>query len=80
MEQWWKRNSKVALGDYTEAQVEDITGCIPLLLDICVVDGKINLDVMAFRNIYHHAMAFERKIRTKTRDKPLEWTLYVKLV
>jgi len=80
MEQWWERNSNVALGDYTKAQVEDITGCIPWLLDICVVDGKIDLNVMAFRDIYHQAAAFEQKIKTETRDKPIEWKLYVELV
>jgi len=80
MEQWWERNSKVALGDYTKAQVEDITGCIPFLLDKCVVDGKIDLNVEAFLDIYHEAAAFELKIKTKTRDKPSEWKLYVELV
>lgn len=76
MEQWWERNSKVALGDYTKAQVEDITGCIPLLLDICVVDGKIDLDVTAFRDIYHQAAGFEQKIKAETRDKPIYWELH----
>lgn len=80
MEQWWERNSRVALGDYTKAQVEDITGCIPLLLDICVVDGKIDLDVTAFRNIYHQAAAFEQKIIPETRDKPLEWEMHCEYV
>ena len=80
MKQWWKRNSKVALGGYTKAQVEDITGCTPLLLNKCVVDGKIDLDVTAFYDIYHQAAAFERKIKIETRDKPLYWELYVELV
>jgi hypothetical protein len=80
MEQWWERNSKVALGNYTKTQVEDITGCIPLLLDVCVVDGKIDLSVTDFRDIYHEAAAFEQRIKTETRDKPLEWKLYVELV
>ena len=80
MEQWWERNSKVALGNYTKAQVEDITGCIPWLLDVCVVDGKIDLHVRAFLDIYHEAAAFEQKMKSETRDKPLEWKLYVELV
>lgn len=80
MEQWWERNSKVALGDYTKAQVEDITGCIPWLLDVCVVGGKFDLNVKDFRDIYDEAAAFEQKIKTETRDKPIQWELYVKLV
>ena len=80
MEEWWKRNSKVALGDYTKAQVEDITGCIPLLLDTCVVDGKFDLNIKDFRTIYDQAAAFEQKIRNETKKKPQEWKLYVELV
>lgn len=80
MEQWWERNSKVTLGDYTKAQIEDITGCIPWLLDVCVVDGKIDLNVMAFRDIYHQAADFEQKIKTETRDKPLQWKLHYEYV
>jgi hypothetical protein len=66
--------------DHIKAQVEDITGCIPLLLDICTVDRKINLDVKAFRDICHDAVAFVQTVITKTRDKPSDWKLYVKLV
>ena len=80
MEQWWQRNSEGALEDHIKAQVEDITGGIPLLLDKCAADGKINLDVTAFRNICHEAAAFVQTIKTKTRDRPSEWTMYVKLV
>ena len=80
MEQWWKRNSKVPLGGYTTVQVEDITGCIPLLLDLCVADGKVDLDVSAFRTICHEAAAFELKVKNKTKENPINWTLYVELL
>jgi hypothetical protein len=78
MEQWWKWNSKVALGSYEKAEIEDFTGCIPLLLDKCVVDGKINLEAKAFKEIYREAQGFVRNI--KTNSKPSDWNWYVELV
>ena len=80
MEEWWKRNSEVTLEDYTKVQVEDITGCIPLLLDTCVVDGKFDLNVTDFRAIYDKAATFEQTIRNETRKNPQGWKLYVELV
>jgi hypothetical protein len=77
MEQWWDRN-EVELGDYTKDEVEDSTGCIPLLLERCVVDKKINLEVEAFDEIYRQATEFVRKI--KIEYKPKEWDWYVEFV
>ena len=76
MKQWWERN-KAVLGDYTKDEVEDFTGCIPLLLDMCVVDGKINLEVEAFHEICNQAAAFMRSIK-KHHDRS-DWNLYVEL-
>ena len=52
MEMWWERHtteSKIELGGYTKSEVEDFTGRIPLLLESCLVDGKINLGVETIR-------------------------------
>ena len=80
MEQWWKRNSEVKLGVYTKAEVEDITGCIPLLLDKCVENGEIDLGVKTLRDIHHQAVSFEQKIIKEWSDNNLYWGLYVELV
>ena len=79
MSQWWTRNSHVDKGDYNQSEVEDITGCIPLLLDKCVVGGKIDMTVDDFRNIYYEAVGYVRHIKFYTKD-PESWDLYVRLI
>ena len=74
MEHWWKRNNNVDLGGYTRNKVEDLTGCIPLLLDHCVVDKKIDLDNEFFAAMYNQSKGFERKI--KKHCDPEDWSLY----
>jgi hypothetical protein len=77
MDQWWKRHSDVALGDYERSEVEDVTGCIPLLLDKCVVGKKIDLTVADLREIYHKAVGFVQQIRTRTEGMGFNWQWYV---
>ena len=43
-------------------EVEDFTGCIPLFLDKCVVDGKIDLATKFFKEINRQAATFEWEI------------------
>jgi hypothetical protein len=77
MDQWWKRH-KVDMGGYKRSDVEDITGCIPLLLDKCVVDGKIDLTVTDLRNIYNKAVDFVQGIRANKTADSIEWKWYVR--
>ena len=64
MKQWWLRNS-IDLGSYTKDEVEDFTGSIPLLLNSCVVDGKIDQSVQELRNVFDQVQRFmgERKAK-----------------
>jgi hypothetical protein len=78
MDQWWKRH-KINMGGYKRSDVEDVTGCIPLLLDKCIVDGKIDLTVNNLRDIYDEAASFVREIRNKTTGHPLKWQWYVSI-
>ena len=71
MEQWWRRNSDVSRGGYTQKEIEDFTGCIPLFLESCVVDKKINLEIEAFYDISQQVIGFVQDI--KTRKYPEEW-------
>ena len=64
MEQWWLRNS-VDLGSYTKDEVEDFTGSIPLLLDSCVVDGKIDLSVQELKNVFDQVQRFMGECKAK---------------
>ena len=77
MEQWWERNKDVTLDDDMKAEVEDITGCIPLLLNECVVDGKINLEIEAFDEIYQQAAGFVQDVKIYHKS---EWNWYVKFI
>jgi hypothetical protein len=77
MDQWWKRHSNIDMAGYDQSEVEDVTGCIPLLLDKCVVGGKIDLTVGDFRDIYNKAVGFVHEVRVRTTGDPLEWQWYV---
>src|SRR5947209_20526092 len=77
MDQWWKRR-KIQMGGYTRSEVEDVTGRIPLLLDKCVVGGKIDLTVDDLRDIYDKAVNFVQEIRDRTTGHPAKWHWYVR--
>ena len=76
MDQWWKRH-KIDMGGYKRSDVEDVTGRIPLLLEKCIVGGKIDLTVNSLRDIYNNAASFVQEIRDKTTGHPLKWQWYV---
>jgi hypothetical protein len=56
LRQWWLRNHGVDRGGYTENEIEDLTGSIPLLLDGCVVDGRIDLSAEALTNVFEQVI------------------------
>jgi len=78
MEQWWKRHENIDLGEYERDKVEDVTGCIPLLLNQCVVHGRIDLTVPKWRKIRSKAVGFAQHIRRTTQG--LEWKWCVRLI
>ena len=75
MDQWWARRQEVELGDYTKVEVEDFTGCIPLFLENCVVDRKINLDTEFFCKFKSQLVSSEWNIRSycRTSNEKLRW-------
>jgi len=66
----------VDMRDYDRSRFEDATGCIPLLLDKCVVDGKIDLNVQDVRDICAKAVHFVVQVRKQTNDA-FSWNRYV---
>ena len=76
MKMWWKRHN-IDLGGKTTDEVEDFTGCIPLLLDSCVVDGKINMHVDAMQSIDTEVSLFISKIKDRSE---LDWSKYITLL
>jgi hypothetical protein len=77
MDQWWERHNTIDRGGYGQSDVEDVTGRIPLLLDKCVVSGKIDLTMADLREIYNKAAGFALEIRARTKGEGFEWNWYV---
>ena len=67
------------LGGYSEEEIEVLTGCIPLLLNQCVVNGRI--DLTALTPVAVKAAEFTKTTREKTNDVGnwQDWNLYVRL-
>ena len=72
MKYWWNRHSSVDLGSYTREEVEDVTGSVPLLLDGCVVEGKIDLAAPELVNVSRQVMEFVGDLHLKA---PEAWDL-----
>jgi len=73
MEEWWKRHRGVTMGRYKESDVEDVTGCIPLLLDTCKVGGKIDLTVKDLHEIYDNAAGFAQIVKENNSESKWKW-------
>jgi hypothetical protein len=67
MREWWRRNGDIDQGEYSKEEIEDYTGRIPLLLDSCLMDGKVNLNTNAFNEIYQQAVGFVMHIKKSHR-------------
>jgi len=80
MDQWWNRHRNVDMGGSDRDTVEDTTGRIPLLLDACVVDGKINLAVTDLQEVYENAVTFVQRTSEATEGQWSRWQWYVRLI
>jgi len=78
MNQWWERHRDIAIRPHEKSMVEDTTGCIPLLLDKCVVNGKIDLNVAELYEIYENAVAFVYDVRSRTKGDDDKWMWYAR--
>ena len=80
MDHWWKRREEVDRGDYTKDEVEDLTGRIPLLLENCLLGGKINLKAHFFTEICLQVTEFEKGIQSNcNRPELLQYATLVLL-
>lgn len=79
MDQWWRR-SGITMSDEEKKDVEDITGCIPLLLDKCMVNGKLDINAPILQDIYDSASNFAQDIYTKTEATRWRGDLYVRFL
>jgi hypothetical protein len=70
MAEWWHQNESVIPRthawskpeDYRK-EVEDLTGCIPLLLDKSVINGNIDLANEDLRKIHDQVQQFMRNLK-----------------
>ena len=83
MNQWWNRNNNIipesCKQDHLQLeelkdQVEDFTGCIPLLLNKCIVEGKIDLSAPNLVQVAVQVQLFITDIRNSKNDR--EWIRY----
>jgi len=76
MDRWWDRQA-INVDSDKKLEVEDFTGCIPLLLDKCVVEGvkgkEINLANKFFVLLNSQAMGFEEDIQSRCSKTELKW-------
>jgi hypothetical protein len=75
MDHWWERK-KFDKGDYSE--IEDLTGCIPLLLEDCLKNGKINLSAKEMKDVWNEAASFVKRVRKYPSAE--DWETYATLL
>ena len=73
MKVWWARKSQTDLGTYSRQAVEDLTGCLPLLLNQCTVRGTLDLECFQMTRVIQECRAFVVKMRLKSSER--EWEL-----
>ncbi|KAK2756819.1 hypothetical protein FQN54_005265 [Arachnomyces sp. PD_36] len=78
MDIWWDFHANIDLGGCSRAQVEDLTGRIPLLLDSCVAEGVMNLNSQEIQGVVGESCKFALKMK---RDLPgVYWLTYRRYV
>jgi len=80
MKAWWSRHSRLDLGSSCKEEIENLTGCILLLLNECVVNEKIDLSPL--KKVGDKATAFTDEIREKTKitGNQGHWNKYVHFI
>ena len=65
MEEWWIRKKDALPDEYKagdlktfKSKIEDITGCIPLLLDRCIVKEKIDQSAPKLNEVFSQVQDF----------------------
>jgi hypothetical protein len=83
MQRWWDRNKKLIPDCYEKedeikdfkSKVEDLTGCIPLILKECVVDGKIDLSANALKEVATQVQMFMGDIKHGVNATANYWNM-----
>jgi hypothetical protein len=73
MQQWWDRSEKLIPESYTEDEIEEFTGSIPLLLKECVVNEKIDLSANALVDLATQVKMFMGNIKRSANTTTNDW-------
>lgn len=75
MEEWWIRKKDALPDEYKagdletfKSKIEDITGCIPLLLDRCIVKVKIDPSAPKLNEVFSQVQDFMLKIQKEHKE------------
>lgn len=68
MAAWWSCHENVDLGEYSRAEVEDLTGKIPLLLDGCMTEGVLDLGCQEIKDVVRQSRRFAHRMQFSFQD------------
>lgn len=71
MAAWSLRNDNIDYGGYSQTEIEDFTGRIPLLLDNCIESGELRLDAPEVTSIARQSTRFANAMKNTLSDR--EW-------
>lgn len=69
MDAWWMHYGSISLANHTRDEVEDYTGCNPLLLFNCLERDGFNLASEEITRMIRHAERFVGRMK----DSCTEW-------
>lgn len=72
MDAWWNHHHTVTLGDYTRNEIEDYTGCNPLLLASCTKNDNVSFACDEILQMVRQSQRFA--VRMKNMLNEWEWS------
>ena len=74
MEAWWKRHGDLDLCGYTKREIEDLTGCVPLLLtDISKNGNSIDMEAPIITQVAEQVQGFVDDMWKEFKSDAHQW-------
>ena len=70
---WWKRHPDLNLGGYTKQEIEDLTGCVPLLLTDISKNGKIDMEAPIITQVAEQVQGFVDDMWVEFKSDAYQW-------
>ncbi|KAK2810111.1 hypothetical protein FQN50_003306 [Emmonsiellopsis sp. PD_5] len=64
MDVWWLDHDNITLEGYTKEEIEDYTGCNPLLLTSCTAENKINFNCEEINQVVRQCQCFALQMKS----------------